>query len=334
MESHVPSNPAPSSGSDMTQPEVPLDDEFEKITDGMSCIFITSSILDIDEMIIEEQWKRQGGEGSQWEQALVKHKDELQQGLDWIKERMSSGDGDTIPVVAKEVPTIVVQEAETEDDEKMARAFASCSSSPPRPEVETETCPQSPLSSSSLREMACDEDFEIVRFLSEEEADEILSSYLPPEYSELVNPIPAMQAILEELVDIEQPTKRINTRTQTLPSSNVKTTPADAVSTQSVALATAQPTESSIPGVARGTKRDSDEAGLDEQDISKQLGSIDEEESVTTPPQKRQETGDNEITDPSPTNPPPKTPAKGRTPGRNAKTFLTPAAARRSRRHK
>jgi hypothetical protein len=78
---------------------------------------------------------------------------------------------------------------------------------------------------------------------------------------------------------------------------------------------------------ARGTKRDSDEAGLDEQGISKQLGSI-EEDSVTTPPKKRQETGDGETADPSPqlllksdrrletadpspTNPPPKTPAKG-----------------------
>jgi len=333
MESHVPLNSAPSSGSDMTQREVPLDGEFERITDGMSCIFLTSSILDIDEMIIEEQWKRQGGEGSHWEQALVKHKSELQQGLDQIKERMSSNAEDTMLVDAKEVPTIVVQEAETEDDEKMARAFASCSSSQ-GPEVETETSPQSPLSSSSLREMVGDEDFEIVQFLSEDEADEVLSSYLPPEYSELVNPIPAMQAILEELAGVEQSTKHISTRTQTIPSSNVNTSPADAVSSQSVALATAQPAESSIPGVARGTKRDSDEAGLDEQDFSKQLGSIGEEDSATTPPKKRLETGDNKITDPSPTNPPPKTPAKGRTPGKNAKTFLTPAAARRSRRHK
>jgi hypothetical protein len=150
MESHVPLNPAPSSGSDMTQPEVPLDDEFEKIADGMSCIFITSSILDIDEMIIEEQWKRQGGKGSQWEQALVKHKDELQQGLDRIKERMSSNDEDPMPADAKEVPTIVVHEAETEDDEKMAHAFASCSSSPQGPEAETATSSHSPLSSSSL----------------------------------------------------------------------------------------------------------------------------------------------------------------------------------------
>jgi hypothetical protein len=317
----------------MTQREVPLDDEFERITDGMSCIFLTSSILDIDEMIIEEQWKRQGGEGSHWEQALVKHKSELQQGLDQIKERISSNAEDTIPLDAKEVPTIVVQEAETEDDERMAHAFASCSSSQ-GPEFETEPSPQSPLSSPSLREMVGDDDFEIVRFLSEEEADGVLSSYLPPEYSELVNPIPAMQAILEELTGVEQSTKHISTRTQTIPSSNVNTSPADAVSTQSVALATAQPAESSIPGVARGTKRDSDEAGLDEQDISKQLGSIEEEVSATTPPKKRQETGDNEIADPSPTNPPPKTPAKGRTPGKNAKTFLTPAAARRSRRHK
>ena len=38
----------------MTQPEVPPDNEFEKITDGMSCLFLTSSILDIDEMIIQE----------------------------------------------------------------------------------------------------------------------------------------------------------------------------------------------------------------------------------------------------------------------------------------
>ena len=158
----------------MTQREVPLDGEFERITDGMSCIFLTSSILDIDEMIIEEQWKRQGGEGSHWEQALVKHKSELQQGLDQIKERMSSNAEDTIPLDAKEVPTIVVQEAETEDDEKMARAFASCSSSQ-GPEVETEPSPQSPLSSPSLWEMVGDEDFEIVRFLSEEEADEVLS---------------------------------------------------------------------------------------------------------------------------------------------------------------
>jgi hypothetical protein len=182
--------------------------------------------------------------------------------------------------------------------------------------------------------MVGDEDFEIVRFLSEEEADEVLSSYLPPEYSELVKPIPAMQAILEELADVERSTKRISTRTQTIPSSNVNTSPADAMSTQSVALATAQSTESSIAGVARGTKRDSDEAGLDEQDITKQLGSIKEEDSVTTPPKKRQEAGDSEMTNSSPTNPPPKTPAKGRTPGKNAKTFLTPAAIRRSRRHK
>jgi hypothetical protein len=334
MESHVPSNPAPPSGSNMTQPEVPLDDEFEKITDGMSCIFLTSSILDIDEMIIEEQWKRHGGEGSHWEQALVKHKGELQQGLDRIKERMSSNDEDPMPVDAKEIPTIVVQEAETEDDEKMARAFASCPSSPQGPEVEATISPQAPPPSSPLQEMAGDEDFEIVRFLSEEEADEVLSSYLPPEYSELVKPIPALQAILEELTDVERSTKRISTRTQTILSSNVDASLADAASTQSVALATAQSAESSIADVTRGTKRGSDEAGLDEQSISKQLGSIEEQDSVATLPKKRQETGDSEMTDSSPTSPPPMTPAKGRTPGKKAKTFLTPAAIRRSRRHK
>jgi hypothetical protein len=70
------------------------------------------------------------------------------------------------------------------------------------------------------------------------------------------------------------------------------------------APATAQSAEPSIADVERG-RGSSSEAGPDEQDISKQLGSI-EEDSVTTP-KKRQETEDSEMTDPSPTNPPPKT---------------------------
>jgi hypothetical protein len=99
------------------QPE--CDDEFEEITDKLSRVILTTAILDIDEMLLEQQWKRLPGNGSKWEQALVRHKLELQQGLAEIKERLRRvSEEEAIAVDMKKIPSIVVQEPNLEVTEK------------------------------------------------------------------------------------------------------------------------------------------------------------------------------------------------------------------------
>jgi hypothetical protein len=100
----------------MTRPEVPTDDEFDEITDRMSRIILVVPIVEINEMLLDEP-------ESQWEQMLGKGG--LQQGLDQIKEReTSSNDKDVITVNTKEIPSIIAQEPNVEDDRKMA--YACC----------------------------------------------------------------------------------------------------------------------------------------------------------------------------------------------------------------
>jgi hypothetical protein len=95
----------------------PTDDEFDEISDEISRLIIISSIMDISEMILEEQWKRNGGQGSLWEQALVEHRSELQQGLALLKEsEITASDEASTTLHVVEIPFIIIQEPEPEDD--------------------------------------------------------------------------------------------------------------------------------------------------------------------------------------------------------------------------
>jgi hypothetical protein len=89
--------------------------------------------------------------------------------------------------------------------------------------------------------------------------------------------------------------------------------------------------ESSSTEVARGHKRDSDEAGLDEQASSNPMGPTEQDEEVESPPKKRKDTSDSQISDVTSPEPLPKTPAKGNT--LRAKPKATPASVRRSKRN-
>lgn len=129
------------------QPE--CDNEFEEITDGLTRVILTTAILDIDEMLFDKHWQRLPGDGPNWEQALVRHKIELQQGLTGIKERLRRvSDEELIAVDMKKIPSIVVQEPDLEDDRKMIEAFEGDARSPQRQEVEVREVPQTPPAAS------------------------------------------------------------------------------------------------------------------------------------------------------------------------------------------
>jgi hypothetical protein len=118
----------------------------------MERIILIISIMDIDRMLLDEQFKKRGAE-TQWVQMLVKHKTELQQSLDQIKIRISSNGEDPMPMDAKEISIIVVQEAVADDDTGVAGAFDGPSSSVQYPKAEVATSSQAHPSFSPTLEM-------------------------------------------------------------------------------------------------------------------------------------------------------------------------------------
>lgn len=334
---------------DPMKTELALDDEFDRVTDELSRFTLDSTLMEIDGMILDEQWEKKGVEGSRWEQALVKHKGELKQGLDQLKERSaSSGKEDSMLIDVTEIPSIVVQEPNAGDDTKMACAFEGPGSSPQKVDVEMSISPQTLPASLILQEMFDEDDsFTITAFLSEEEASEYLLSLEAFEVDPLKvkNFSPSLREKLQESdkdfeymikissIEIKMKGPAISPETPEEASSSIDSSVnvADPASnTESVAPESTQAIESNITEVARGTKRGSDEAGLDEKGTCKQVTS-EEGDSVSTSQKERQETGDR-ISDSSPMEPPPKTPTKGKAPSKKLKSKAS--AIRRSERRR
>jgi hypothetical protein len=331
------------------------EEEFEEVTAALSLVWLNDALLDVNELLIEEQWKRMGGNGSEWEQKLVRHRNELQKGLAHLKEKSSSSsdegnmamDATTTqpidiqePVAKVEIPTIVIQEPDTNIDRKMACAFQNCTSSPERFALEAAEAPQTPPAASILQPAA--EDLSPLSALMDD------SNTLSPEPE---HPSPYSVATGESEPAGRQDTRSsvvctnaelsttspIVTEMQTIQSiahfasteplstkMDSETQPIDMThSSHSWMSITAETAETSNTELARGTKRGSDEAGFDGTSNSEQDPAGEEDQSTKTPSRKRKNPGA------TPTKSRPKSPAKGKTP-RKAKA--TPATARRSRR--
>jgi hypothetical protein len=309
------------------------------------------SIMDINELIIDEQWKRTGGDGSEWEQKLVKHKAELQQGLTEVKGRLeNSNDEDEMAMDATTIPTIVMQEPDTEADRKLADAFNDNADSLPQQESEVSNPPQSPAISSPLREMTGDFDSSI-------SSSTLIDLETKPQAASLIPPSPHLADTTQEFAilfrdlldpgaDDEQPTStciEIELRTKggaaievtsveqsasTIdPNTNICNT---ASNTQLLAPATTEFTVANCTRKSSGHKRGSDEAGLDEQGTSEQVVAGKEGGNGEPPAKRRNHTSDREGSDATPSHTLPKTPAKGKTP--RTKPKATPLALRRSTR--
>jgi len=94
------------------------DDTFENIDDATTRIILGLSLVNIDQMLLDEQKKR-GGEVSEWEQALVTHRGELRRGLAALKESTISH-GVTHSITIDEDTTVVVHEREAQNDQARA----------------------------------------------------------------------------------------------------------------------------------------------------------------------------------------------------------------------
>jgi hypothetical protein len=314
------------------QPEP--DDEFEEITDKLSRVILTRAILDIDEMLRDTHWKRLLGNGSNWEQALVRHKIELQQGLAGIKERLRrASEEDPIAVDMKKIPSIVVQEPDLEDDRKVIEAFEGGANSPQQQEIEVGKVPQTP-SEVSPKSQDISRDFDSSVSLSTliELAPSPTADSLPPstpaadttqEFASL------MKDLLEPGMDGEQPNSthveielqieresiiEVRAVEQSTRSSiiNPNADMADEGSVaQSAAPAMVEFTEGSSIEVARGHKRGSDEAGLDERTPSNQIDFAEQDTEAETTPKKLKDTGESKISEMAPPKLLPKTPTQG-----------------------
>ena len=121
---------------------------------------------------------------------------------------------------------------------------------------------------------------------------------------------------------VEQSTRIINPDTNMVDETSIA---------QSAGTAMIKSTERSSAEFAKGHKRDSNEAGLDERATSYQIDLAKQDEEVETSPKKRKNIRDSEISEMAPPKLPPKTPAKANT--LRAKPNATPASVRRSKRH-
>jgi hypothetical protein len=338
------------SNLDTMQPDS-SEDEFEEITDKLSRVILVTSILDINEMIIEEQWKRKGGNGSPWEQDLVKHKGELQQGLTEVKGRLKNGnDQDEMVMDVTTIPTIIVQEPDAEDDRKLAGAFEGAANFLERQKSEVPNPPKTPATPSSSQKMTGDFDSSgSLSTIIDLETEPQAANPLPPSPHQ-ADTTQEFAILIKDLLgtdtDVEQPNSmQIEIELQTKAESAVEATSVDQSTTiidsnanmadaapinHSATQVTTQPTALSSTEVARGHKRGSDEAGLDEQSTSSQLDAAGQDEDVETPPKKRNGTEDRKMSDVTRPHTFPKTPGKGGTP--RAKPKATPSALRRSRR--
>ncbi|KAE9368758.1 hypothetical protein N431DRAFT_346550, partial [Stipitochalara longipes BDJ] len=332
--SPVLSNSTVSSSPHTMEPDPTPDDGFDEVTESISLVWISSAIMDMNELILEEQFKTRGVE-SLWEKALVKHKAELQQGLDQIKKRMEqSNKKDAMIVDVKEIPTIVVQEPESEDARKMS--FIVEDSSRQEPETEVSASTQSLSTPSTLQQQPDDYDeFVITAFLPEEEANAALASL--DEFSDLDTLSPSFIAKLRtNYADFEESSvgtsDEILVRDQnvllksseeplsTFLASVAPTSPIEHLS----AAATALNAESKNAKTIKGTKRGLHEAGLENQEIAQHADAMEREGSIATPAKKRQETANRTAIDPAKLLQVPKTPFKGKTPHKKAKN--TPAS--------
>jgi hypothetical protein len=332
------------------QPE--CDNEFEEITDGLTRVILTTAILDIDEMLIDKHWQRLPGDGPNWEQALVRHKIELQQGLTGIKERLRRvSDEELIAVDMKKIPSIVVQEPDLEDDRKMIEAFEGDARSPQRQEVEVREVPQTPPAASPQSQETPKDFNSAVSSATFIEATPSPAAHSLPPSTTAADTTQEFASIIKNLLepgaDDEQPNStRVEIKLQVEEESIVEATAAEQSTrlinpdkntvdetsiTQSAGTATIKYTERSSTGFASGHKRDSNEAGLDERPTSNQIDHAEQDTEVETPSKKRKDVRDRETSEMDPPKLPPKTPAKANT--LRAKPNATPASVRRSKRH-
>jgi hypothetical protein len=332
------------------QPE--CDNEFEEITDGLTRVILTTAILDIDEMLIDKHWQRLPGDGPNWEQALVRHKIELQQGLTGIKERLRRvSDEELIAVDMKKIPSIVVQEPDLEDDRKMIEAFEGDARSPQRQEVEVREVPQTPPAASP-QSQDTPKDFNssvpsssLIELTPSPAAESLPPSTPAADTTQDIASI--IKDLLEPGTDDEQPNStRVEIELQIERESKIEVRAveqstssiikpnadmADKTSLTHIAAPLIESTERSSTGFASGHKRDSNEAGLDERATSFQIDIAEQDEEVEAPPKKRKDVRDSETSEMAPPKLPPKTPAKANT--LRAKPNTTPASVRRSKRH-
>ncbi|KAN0093673.1 hypothetical protein V8E51_016857 [Hyaloscypha variabilis] len=317
-----------------TIPPEPMEEEFEELTDEFTHDTLVDAALEIDGLLIEEQWKRVGGEGSAWEQALLKHRAELQEGVTWIKAKMKlNEEKDALVVDIKEIPTIVVQELESEDDKKMPNIFEVTVAQ--EPETDIRTSPQSPSKSSALQDLPTDdEEFIITGFLSEEEANASLA-YLGPAALDR----PCLEQSLQKNIwgddaDFERLTMSISDEILVRDQDVLLKSSEEPLSTFLASVAQRSPikpsstdtTQHPVPSngkPGRGTKRGSDEAELDVQGSAKHADAK-EREGSTSPAKKRQELANRLTIDPSKLLQVPKTPSQNKTLYKKAKG--TPAS--------
>jgi hypothetical protein len=329
------------------------DVEFEEITDGLTRVILTTAILDIDEMLIDKHWQRLPGDGPNWEQALVRHKIELQQGLAGIKERLRrANEEEPIAVDMKKIPSIVVQEPDLEDDRKMIEAFEGDTRSPKQQEVEVGEVPQiPPAASPQSQETPKDSNSSVPSSSLIELTPSPAAESLPPS-TPAANTTQEFASIIKDLLepgtDDEQPNStRVEIESQIERESKIEVRAveqstrssiirpnadmADKTSLTHIAAPLIESTERSSTGFASGHKRNSNEAGFDERATSFQIDVAEQDEEVETPPTKRKNVRDSETSEMAPPKLLPKTPAKANT--LRAKPNATPASVRRSKRH-
>ncbi len=303
-------------------------------------------------MLIGEHWKRLPGDESNWAQALIRHKLELQQGLAETKKRLRRvSEEEAFVVDMKKFPSIVAQEPDLEDDRKLIEAFGGDARSSQQQDVEAGKISQTP-SAASPQPQETSKDLNSSVSLST-----LIELTLTPAADSLPPSIPTadttqefaslMKDLLEPGTNDKQPiSARVEIELQVERESTIECTAveqstrimnpnanmADEISiTRSAASAMVESTERSSTEFTRGHKRCSDEAGLDEQATCDQLGPTEKDEKIKISPKKRKDTSDSKVSNITPPDPLPKTPARGNT--LRGKQNANSASVRRSKRH-
>jgi len=248
------------------------DDTFENIDDATTRIILGLSLVNIDQMLLDEQKKR-GGEVSEWEQALVTHRGELRRGLAALKESTISH-GVTHSITIDEDTTVVVHEREAQNDQARACRLRGLPDISQQAILVDPTPPQTPPPSSQDATMIQTSNF------SQNMTNDIQAT-VPRAASSSAN------RLLENAAEVEQSdSKRVETGSQRDVDSygrlkSVETLTSsisyeiDIANTVSEAQPSAQNmanwTSRNLSVAIKTPKRSSDEAGFEEQSNAKRV---------------------------------------------------------------